>query len=283
MIVNGLGKPVALAVEWITRRLYVIDAKINTIITTDLDGNGLVSLVSTGHDPIDLVLDPGMRQMFWTTSSVNGILTAGLDGTGKRIIVSLEYQWATSLALDYATNRLYWTTHIGGVEMVKLRGMDKPIEHHIIWGLMPEKSRAKKIDVFEDSVYLTLHNQTIVKINKFGRGNATVLLRANHRSATIRMEHPLKQNSNASNPCIQHPCRTNVTCLLSPTNSAERNCVCSDDMLKNDENPEVSILKSFFFTEFTGLLQNMHFYRSFNNRKSIKYCSKNYFQSFFEL
>ncbi|XP_055692338.1 low-density lipoprotein receptor-related protein 1 [Lutzomyia longipalpis] len=234
IIVNGMGKPVALAIDWITRRLYVIDAKINTIVTTDLDGNGLISLVSTGHDPVDLVLDPAMRQMFWSASSVNGILTAGLDGSGKKILLPLEYQWATSLALDYATNRLYWTNHVGSVEVAQLRGMEKPTEKRVIWATTPERSRAKKIDVFEDSVYVTLQNQTIVKINKFGRGEATLLLRANHRSATLRMEHPLKQNFNITNPCIEHPCRANVTCLLSPINPTERDCLCSDDMLRSD-------------------------------------------------
>lgn len=53
------------------------------------------------------------------------------------------------------------------------------------------------IDVFEDFLYITLYNQSIIKLHKFGTDNGTVLLESFHRSSDIMIMHPLKQDSNS--------------------------------------------------------------------------------------
>lgn len=53
------------------------------------------------------------------------------------------------------------------------------------------------IDVFEDYLYITLYNQSIIKLHKFGTDNGTVLLESFHRSSDIMIMHPLKQDSNS--------------------------------------------------------------------------------------
>lgn len=55
------------------------------------------------------------------------------------------------------------------------------------------------IDVFEDFLYITLYNQSIIKLHKFGIDNGTVLLESFHRSSDIMIMHPLKQDSNSKN------------------------------------------------------------------------------------
>lgn len=54
------------------------------------------------------------------------------------------------------------------------------------------------IDVFEDFLYVTLYNQSIIKLHKFGTDNGTVLLETFHRSSDIGIMHPLKQDSNSN-------------------------------------------------------------------------------------
>lgn len=55
------------------------------------------------------------------------------------------------------------------------------------------------IDVFEDFLYITLYDQSIIKLHKFGTDNGTVLLESFHRSSDIMIMHPLKQDSNSKN------------------------------------------------------------------------------------
>lgn len=56
--------------------------------------------------------------------------------------------------------------------------------------------RPQKIDVFEDSLYVLLYDQSIWKLNKYGRDNGTTLLESMHRTADILVMHPSKQYSN---------------------------------------------------------------------------------------
>lgn len=51
------------------------------------------------------------------------------------------------------------------------------------------------IDVFEDYLYITLYNQSIIKIHKFGTDDGAVLLETFHRSSDIMIMHPSKQDS----------------------------------------------------------------------------------------
>lgn len=53
------------------------------------------------------------------------------------------------------------------------------------------------IDVFEDFLYITLYNQSVIKLHKFGTENETVLLVSSHRSSDVLVMHPLKQDSNS--------------------------------------------------------------------------------------
>lgn len=55
----------------------------------------------------------------------------------------------------------------------------------------------KRLQVFEDSVYIALYDQSIYKINKFGVGNGEVLIENFQRSSDIFILHPLKQNLNS--------------------------------------------------------------------------------------
>lgn len=111
------------------------------------------------------------------------------------------------------------------------------------------------IDVFEDFLYITLYNQSIIKINKFGGDNGIILLESFHRSSDIMIMHPLKQDSNSesfeerltennaynnlftvTNPCLVNPCLMDSICLLSSTDPSGRFCKCADDMvIVNDD------------------------------------------------
>lgn len=53
----------------------------------------------------------------------------------------------------------------------------------------------KRIQVFEDSLYITLYDQTIYRINKFGHNEGEVLVESFQRASDLFILHPLRQDS----------------------------------------------------------------------------------------
>lgn len=58
-------------------------------MSTDLNGNGLVTLVASGAQPIDIVVEPNSRKIFWSTLD-HGILSASMDGTDKQVMIVMS-------------------------------------------------------------------------------------------------------------------------------------------------------------------------------------------------
>lgn len=119
-------------------RIYILDAGKRQIISTDLNGNDLVSVVASDDQPIDIVVEPNLRKMYWSTLDY-GIFSASMDGTDKVSLVKRGIEWATGLTIDYATQRLYWADHRKGtVETILLNGKSR----HVVTTF---KNRSKSI------------------------------------------------------------------------------------------------------------------------------------------
>lgn len=173
-----------------------------------------MTIVPSGTQPIDIVVDPSSRKIFWSTLD-NGILSASMDGTDKQALVERGIELATGLTIDYPAQRLYWADYRKGtIETVLLNGKSRHIvtefknrselfsflknidiqyytkKNHWISAMLP-----KKIQVFEDSLYITLYDQTIYRINKFGLNKGEVLVESFQRASDLFILHPLRQDS----------------------------------------------------------------------------------------
>lgn len=114
-------------IDWVGERIYILDANNHQVVSTDLNGNGLVTIVPSGTQPIDIVVDPSSRKIFWSTLD-NGILSASMDGTDKQALVERGIELATGLTIDYPAQRLYWADHRKGtIETVLLNGKSRHI------------------------------------------------------------------------------------------------------------------------------------------------------------
>lgn len=95
-IATTIENPKSLAIDWIGERIYILDANNHQVVTTDLNGNGAVTIVASGAQPIDIVVEPSLRKIFWSTLD-NGILSASMDGTDKQVIktnhIFLSLKW----------------------------------------------------------------------------------------------------------------------------------------------------------------------------------------------
>lgn len=122
-----MNQPSGLAIDWIGKRIYIVEKSINQIISTDLDGGQRVTVAKTDEKPLDIVLDPSVKMMFWSTLE-RGIHAASMDGDNNVNIVSKAVEWPTGLTIDYPTQRLYWADHRKGtIETVLYDGKSRHI------------------------------------------------------------------------------------------------------------------------------------------------------------
>ncbi|XP_058118715.1 prolow-density lipoprotein receptor-related protein 1 [Anopheles ziemanni] len=222
--------PAAIACDWLTEHLYVINKKRSNIFVMNYNGTNRTTLTATGKHPIDLVVDPVNGVMVW--SIMETIISSGMDGHGKRKLVHTNLEWASGLAIDTTTKRLYWADYRKSTieTCLLLTGTDR----HVIASLH-DYSKPKQLDVFEDSVYVILYNQNILKLNKYGRDNGTYMNEQAHgagaggyRSSDVHFIHPLKHDHSVPNPCVISPCHESTICLLSTENRLKRTCLCTD-------------------------------------------------------
>lgn len=183
--------PLAIACDWLTKHLYVINKKQSNIFVINFNGTNQTTLTATGKHPIDIVVDPINRVMVW--SVMEAIILSGMDGYKKQKLVSANIEWASGLAIDQTTNRLYWADYRKSTieTCLLMTGGDR----HVIRE-MYDYSKPKLLDIFEDSIYVILYNQSILKLNKFGRDNGTDVFQGTrgYRSSDLHYIHPLKHN-----------------------------------------------------------------------------------------
>ena len=114
MIHNGLGNPLQVAVNWITKKLYWCDSTLSTIEYSDYNGSNR-KVLSNVTGVAAITLDPCADEIYWISKeSTFSISKMKFDGTSKQVIVSSGMTAPNSLIIDLTSSRLYWTdgTHI---------------------------------------------------------------------------------------------------------------------------------------------------------------------------
>lgn len=98
MQIKSLIEPKSISVDWINYRLYIIDARSNTILSSNLQGDFIVTVTSTVKDPLNLVVNPVTRfvnflNFFlrgWTLAFTGIGLRSPLTGTDKKFMDSKD-------------------------------------------------------------------------------------------------------------------------------------------------------------------------------------------------
>lgn len=110
-VVENVGIPEDLAVDWMRRKLFWTDASFKVIEVIHLNGTQRQVLISTGHDkPRAIALDPLNDKLYWTDwGSEPTIFRAKMsDGSQKEVLVNSGIVWPNGIALDYVTSTLFW-------------------------------------------------------------------------------------------------------------------------------------------------------------------------------
>ncbi|CAH1165542.1 unnamed protein product [Phyllotreta striolata] len=226
-ILSDLRDPRGISVDWVARRIYLTDG--DRLLAATLDGNYVYTLLKGDmQQPRDIVVVSDKGVLFWVDWGPNArIETANMDGYKRRILVSNGVLWPTGLAVDHGTDRLYWADpKTSTIESVLFDGSDR----RLIKYFENPDARPYKIDVFEDNLYVATHDKhDILRMNKFGRGNATYLVRGLTRISDILI---LQENKHAkmNNTCYDY-CNDSEFCLLTPKGAT---CTCPDGYVKDN-------------------------------------------------
>ncbi|XP_077997711.1 prolow-density lipoprotein receptor-related protein 1-like [Glandiceps talaboti] len=231
-IIENLGEPRGIAVDWIGDNIYWCDSEFDTIEVADIGGRYRKTLINTGLDlPHSIVVNPAEGMMYWTDWGQNPkIESAYLDGSSRRTLVSTRIEWPTGLAIDYIIRRLFWADAKSSViESINLDGTDRVV----VARFARSGNQPFMIDIFEDFIYgTTYQTNNVFRVPKYG-GNVTVLA-SNLEHATdlvIVQENKQELVSGDNNPCNTNDC--SHLCLLKPGNQAS--CTCANTHMKDED------------------------------------------------
>ncbi|XP_047119261.1 low-density lipoprotein receptor-related protein 1 [Schistocerca piceifrons] len=238
-LLENLQDPKGLAIDWVTKRLYWVDAGADTVMVSKLDGLERTTLISTDLDqPHDIVVDPQSGLMFWSDCGKKArIEVAAMDGTNRHTLIDASGQWPAGLAIDYPARRLYWSDPKAlTVESVDLYGHDRRIVH-----IFPSEMKPYKVDVFEDTLYVSMYRPfSVVRLNKFGHGDPTFMVQSMFRITDIIIAHKIKQDHNISDICaFQFVCHKSALCVIGmnqTTMEPQPSCLCPDGFTKTTVN-----------------------------------------------
>ncbi|XP_064187625.1 very low-density lipoprotein receptor-like isoform X2 [Anguilla rostrata] len=113
LVLDGLGAPVGLAVDWIHGLLYWTDASARSVNVAPLNGSERLVLISGLSKPTGVAVEPLLGLMFWADSgSSSRIERASMDGQDRMALVTSAIHGPVAISLDMARGLLYWADSV---------------------------------------------------------------------------------------------------------------------------------------------------------------------------
>lgn len=150
IIEHGLGKPEAVAIDWISKNIYWSDSELGRIEVARQNGSfRRVLMDDASRKPHSLVLSPQHGILFWSDwSTSNRVERMNLDGSKRRSIVE-NIGRAGSLTIDTDKERLFWV-NLDTVQITSITWEGK--EKQIIY--MESSLKPTSLVFFNSSLYL---------------------------------------------------------------------------------------------------------------------------------
>ena len=215
VVSTGLDLVEGLAYDWINKKLYWLDSKLNTIeVAEEMGQNRMVLVRENITQPRGMCLDPGpgARWLFWTDWGENPrIERIGMDGTQRLTIISTKIYWPNGLALDIANKRIYFAdSKLDFIDTCLYDGSGRvqvlASSHYLL--------HPHSLTLFEDTMYWTDRQlNRVLSAHKFHGTNQTVVSHLISQPLSIHVHHPVLQQI-TPNPCANASCEQ--VCLLSP-------------------------------------------------------------------
>ncbi len=111
-VVSGLDRPIGVAIDPNSGRVYWAEDNGRRIGRANLDGTDPEILINGLHQAQGLALDLEGQRLYWAGFSI-GLFAADLDGGNAQLLVELPDQQTTSVSFDSEENRIYFGTASG--------------------------------------------------------------------------------------------------------------------------------------------------------------------------
>jgi hypothetical protein len=141
----------------------------------NLDGTGVMTLVTGMNLPVGPTLDLTNNQMYWGNFGGTDIRSSNLDGTGQTILVG-GLTGACSPALDLVNGKMYWADGpLSGPGNIRMANLDGTGQVTLISGLN-SSPRTPALDLAGGMMYWGDRNGgTIERANLDGTGRTTLI------------------------------------------------------------------------------------------------------------
>uniref|UniRef100_A0A914GSI0 Low-density lipoprotein receptor-related protein n=1 Tax=Globodera rostochiensis TaxID=31243 RepID=A0A914GSI0_GLORO len=218
---KSLIYPRNLAVDWITKNVYVIESGSRRIDVVNYDGDKRTVLLADALTlPLDIALDPLRGDMFF--SNQLRLETSHMDGTNRRVLIESHTHQVSGVVVDIAAKRVYWSDpKVDRVESIDYSGNDR---RQIVTG-RDFAPHPFGLAMFDQFLYWTDWTRLgIMRAEKFGALSEVIwsMKDSNVFPMGIAAYHPLAQPGPKQSECFQqtidNPCAKSDCegmCLLS--------------------------------------------------------------------
>ncbi|XP_071951355.1 uncharacterized protein [Antedon mediterranea] len=229
-IMGGVGSVEGIAVDWISKNLYMTDYAMNRIVVSRYEGTSRKILIDTDViSPRSIAIDPreSAKFLFWTEFGEPAqIERSFLDGSHRQVIVSKPLVSPNGLTIDFASKRLFFGDRSSSkIESVDYDGLNrklvfaKPAAHFF------------DMDIYQDYLLFTEWNEnTGVHAIEFESGREQKSLLHDGIAYGIKTYSPSRQPTDATDymgpSCLDENGGCQHLCL--PSSDAQGyTCDCS--------------------------------------------------------
>ncbi|MFH4978606.1 hypothetical protein AB6A40_005315 [Gnathostoma spinigerum] len=221
-----------IAVDWVGRKLYLLNRQDRSIRVCELDGRFCKTLIRDRiTQPKAIVVHPGKGYIYFTEWSLQPYIgRMSMEGAPQMTdpIVKLaehDLGWPNALAIDFYADKLFWgDAHLNEIGFMNLDGGAR---HRI-----PAKrtSHVSSMAVFDDFLFWSDWNlREILRSDKWTGANETTLETTTQLPNDLRIIHPLHQ-PNYKSPCGENNGGCSHLCLIAAGGDAFV-CACPDQFV----------------------------------------------------
>uniref|UniRef100_A0A914DZH1 EGF-like domain-containing protein n=1 Tax=Acrobeloides nanus TaxID=290746 RepID=A0A914DZH1_9BILA len=229
--VNGTE---GIAVDWVGRKLYMLNRLERSLRVCELDGRFCRTLIRDRiAQPKAIVVHPMKGYVYFTEWSLQPFIgRVAMDGSPPRgktdpIIKLAEKDLGRpiALAIDFYSDKLYWgDAHLNEIGFMDLDGGNR---HHIP---VKHASHVASMAIFDDWLYWSDWNlRQVLRAHKWTAKNETILETTIQLPNDLRVVHPLRQPK-SPNPCGENNGGCSHLCLIAE-NGASYTCACPDQFV----------------------------------------------------
>jgi integrin beta 2 len=245
IVESDLSTTEAVAIDWIGKNVYWIDASLKQIEVATKDGLHRSTLISENiSKPRSMGLDSRFGYLFWSDweEEEPRIERATLAGEDRKSIFNLKTingAWPNGITLDYVKKRIFFLdAKSKEIHTIDYNGHN----HKRILRNAEYLHHPFAITIYENNLFWSdWRLNAVITADKFTGSNITIFYEASIQPFDVKIMHPSRQpvdvNGDGSKNEILSPCENSSCshlCLLSTNNTYK--CACPHMMRLSDEN-----------------------------------------------